>query len=211
MKRFVVAALLGLGAHGLVACDETSKNSEKQKSTATTKPGTDSSKNGGSSDQSASAGPVDLLPIPSGNRFVVSCTKTIKIPTNNNPIDARSDAGINAAIVLAELSQKGGVKICSEYWANTDDTEKASLIEDRTADCKTRETIVDAKLSLSTSCPSPQTGSSALSKSSEKIYFRSSVYISGATTEQLKKLSLGWSEIGMSSEGAETKMTENLR
>ncbi|NBX17929.1 MAG: hypothetical protein EBR09_11245 [Proteobacteria bacterium] len=160
--------------------------------------------------QSGNQVAADLLPIPSGYSFIVSCTKKLNIPKVNNPLTAKSNEGIEAAIVLAELSQTGGVKICSEYWANTDDREKALLIEDRTADCKTRDSVTEAELSLKTPCPQPKTGSQTLNKSGEKAYFRSTLYISGAGSEQLKKLSAGLTD-AMPTQGAEVKKTENLQ
>ncbi|MFZ9519967.1 MAG: hypothetical protein ACO3A4_05760 [Silvanigrellaceae bacterium] len=208
MKNVSTFCFLGIGVSIFVACSETSNNTGTPKPSGSTQVGTSST---GSSSQPAASAPADLVSIPTGHSFVVSCAKTIKIPTTNNPITAQSEAGMNAAIVLAELSQKGGVKICSEYWANSDDREKAFLIEDRTADCELKNMVVAADVSLKTACPTPQTGSQSLSKSSDKVYFRSSMYISGATAEQLKKLSAGWSELGMSTAGAETKRTDDLR
>lgn len=135
----------------------------------------------------------------------------MKIPTINNPINARSDSGIEAAKLLAELSQKDGVSICSEYYSSSNDQEKAFLIEDLTNNCKVAGLISAAELSLKSSCVIPSTGSQSLSKSGDKNYRRSSVYISGATSDQLKILANGWSDLSIEESGAEVKRTENLR
>ncbi|NBW80271.1 hypothetical protein EBR21_00820 [bacterium] len=200
--------LVGIGISAIVACSEPSKGTGTAKPSGTPQAG---ASGGNISNQSGTSAPPDLLPVPSGNKFIVSCTKTIKVPTINNPINGKSEAAMNAAIVLAELSQKGGVKICSEYWANTDDRENAYLIEDKTANCKVKDLISEVQLSLKTSCPVPQTGAQSLGKSSDKIYDKSTVYIIGATAEQLKKLSAGWSELGLDSAGAENRRTADLR
>ena len=211
LSRFV---LVGTFMSTVVACSEPSKRteavkpSERAKSSQT---GASSSDQSGSSSPSSSSAPADLLSIPAGNSFVVSCTRKIKLSTNEGSIVPKTEAGRVAFSVLAELSQKGGVKTCSEYWTSGDDTNKAYLIEDQSAICKIAETASSAELSLKAACPRPQTGSQSLKKTGEKNYFRNTVYISAATPEQLKKLSAGWSEMGVATEGEETRNTDDLR
>jgi len=153
-----------------------------------------------------------LLSIPAGNSFVVSCSKTIKIPTVGNPINASSSSGIDAAILLAELSQKNGVKICAEYYASSGDQERAFLIDDMGGgSCKNNDTVASAELSLKNGCPAPQTGSQSLSKTGAKAYRRSTVYISGASAEQLKKLSEGWANLNLDPTADEVRRTDDLK
>lgn len=166
--------------------------------------------------QGEASTPSHLLPIPDGQEMLASCIKTLKLDENTLQSDGPlSDAGNEAAKVLAKLSETGNVVFCSELWVDSkvSDRTKASMIEDRTASCNAEGVSSDAKFSLTAGCTPPKTGQQQLSKStadSYQTYFRSSLSISGASAEQKATLSKGLNEV-LTSNSGESRLTEDLR
>ncbi|MEY3901992.1 MAG: hypothetical protein RL189_1298 [Pseudomonadota bacterium] len=186
-------------------------NSSNQAPTAPKGTTSNQAGSGNGAQNPSTQAPAHLLPIPAGNAFVASCMKTLKVSINQPPSSSMTEAGKEAFKVVAELSQSGGVKICSEHFTSGDDTQKSLLAEDRRESCRVTEGISAAVFSLKDPCPAPQTGSQSLEKSVSINYFRSTLYISGATPEQLKKLNLGWNELEINSGSGESKRTDDLR
>lgn len=166
--------------------------------------------------QPAAATPAHLLPIPSGQEMLASCTRTMRINENSLPSDEPlSDSGKEAVKVFAKLSQTGSIAYCSETWVDSkvSDRTKALMIEDRTVSCKAEAIFSDAKFSLKEGCTPPKTGQQNLSKSpadNYQSYYRTSLSISGASVEEKASLSKGLNEL-FKYESGESRLTEDLR
>ncbi len=121
-----------------------------------------------------------------------------------------SDAAVAAGEVMSELAKEDKLLECSEIWADASATAetKALLIAERKSSCG------DGVTNIKLSCSAPQTGLQSLERdpgSDVLTYYRSTLYIKGASTQQKSTFSKGWSELLKKEGQGQQLATEDLR